>query len=221
MMHAIQHPSGQSASGRQTASPVSAARRTVWGAAWLAVPALALFTAGCGGGTDKKPKQSTTVAQNESQDDEKDAPAPAPAPKKKQKQKLFDTKPAEAEAPPPSTTDVRKWKGDDLNAALLRKDVMFVAGVLFYSATKPNDAKRAEELDSLVKKVARLKDDPVPEVPIPAGAFAALDVDPTEDGAAKPGTAAAATPAARPGGRMGGPFRMGGGRAGRAGDGGK
>ena len=145
-----------------------------------------------------------------------------PAPPPKRKQKAVAVKAAEPEAPAPSTTDVRKWTGGDLNAALLRKDVMFVAGVLFYSATKPNDPKRAEELDALVKKVARLKDDPVPEVPLPAGALAAVDADPLDDAPAKPGTtAAAATPAAKgPGGRMGGPFRMGGNRGNR-GDGGK
>jgi hypothetical protein len=219
MMHAIRHRSGQSATARQTPTSLTAARRTLWIAAWLSLPAIALLATGCGGGSDKKPKQSTAVAQNDSQDDEKDAPAPAPPPKKKQK--AVAVKPAEPEVPAASTTDVRKWKGDDLNAALLRKDVMFVAGVLVYSAAKPNDAKRAEELNSLVQKVARLKDDPVPEVPIPAGAFAAVDPDPLDETAANPGTTAgAATSAAKGPGRMGGPFRMGGGRPGR-GDGGK
>jgi hypothetical protein len=220
MMHAIQHRSGQSATARQTPSPLSAARRTLWIAAWLSLPAIALLATGCGGGSDKKPKQSTATAQNDSQDEEKDAPAAAPPPRKKQK--AVAAKPAEPEAPAASTTDVTKWKGDDLNAALLRKDVGFIGAVVYYSAAKPNDAKRAEELDSLAKKVARLKDDPVPEVPIPAGAFAAADPDPLDD-TAKPGTTAAAAPAGKgPGGRMGGPFRMGGGgRASRGGDGGK
>ena len=81
-----------------------------------------------------------------------------------------------------------------------------------------DDAKRAEDLDSLVKKVARLTDDPVPEVPIPAGAFAEADTDEPLDTAAKPGTTAAASAAAASK-RSGSPFRMGGAR--RGGDGGK
>jgi len=218
MLQVIRHRIGQSAIAPKTASPLFATRQRLWVAAWLSLPAIALLAAGCGGGSDKKPKQSTAQAQNDSQDEEKDAPAPPP----KKKQKAVAVKVADPEAPAPSTTDVRRWKSEDLNAALIRKDVMFVAGVLFYSASKPNDAKRAEELDTLVKKVARLKDDPVPEVPIPAGALAAVDPDPLDDTPAKPGTtAAAATPPAKaPGGRLGGPFRMGGGGP-RRGDGGK
>jgi len=182
--------------------------------AWLTLPAILFLAAGCGGG-DKKPKQSTTVAQTEQgQDEEKDA---APPPPVKKKQKAVE-KPAEPEPPAASTTDVKKWNVDDLNAALLRKDVQFVLGAVFYGLNKPNDAKRAEDLDSLVKKVGRWKDDPVPEVPIPAGALAEADSEPL-DSAATPATAADA-PAAAASKRPGSPLRMGGLRPGR-GEGGK
>jgi hypothetical protein len=183
--------------------------------AWLALPAILFLTTGCGGGTDKKPKQSTSVAQTEQgQDEEKDA---APPPPVKKKAKAVE-KPAEPAPLAASKADVKKWNLDDLNAALLRKDVQFVFGVMFYGMSKPNDAKRAEELDALVKKVARLKDDPVAEVPIPPGAFVDVDTDEPLDAAAKTGTTAAA-PAATGPRPTGMPFR-GGLRRGR-GDGGK
>jgi hypothetical protein len=212
MVHVIRQSNGQPATALQTASAVFAARQSFWVAGCFALGAFALLAAGCGGG-DKKPKQSTTVAQNDSPDEgEKDA-APAPPPKKKQK--AAAVKAEEPEIPAASTKDVTKWDGNELKAALLRKDVMFVTGVAFFGAMRPNDVKRAEELDTLTKKVAALKDDPAPEIPIPAGAFAEADPDPL-DTPAKPGTTAGATSPAAAGGkgaRTGGPFR-GGGRVG-------
>jgi hypothetical protein len=193
-------------------SPLSSAKQAMQIAAWLALPASLFLAAGCGGGSDKKPKQSTTVAQNEQGKDEETDAAPPPVKKKPKAAQ----KPAAPEPPAASTTDVRKWNIDDLNAALARKDVQFVFGVLFFGMSKPNDAKRAQELDSLVQKVARLKDDPVPEVPIPAGAFAEADTEPL-DAAAKTATTAAAPGAAAGPRRSGSPFRGGA----RRGDGGK
>jgi hypothetical protein len=101
---------------------------------------------------------------------------------------------------------------------LLRKDPQFATAVFVYSVSKPNDPKRAKELDSLAAKIGQWKDDPAPEVPIPPGAFVEADPE-AADTPAKPG--AAATPAANAPGRSGTSLRAAGGRFGRIGGGGK
>lgn len=189
-------------------------RRTMELTAWLVLPAILLVAAGCSGGSEKKPNQSTTVAQSDQGSDEEKDVAPPPV-KRKLKQKAAQ-KPAEPEAPAASSNDVRKWKADDLSAALLRKDIQFLPAVMFYGMSKPNDAKRAQELDALLKKVGRLKDDPVPEVPLPAGVLAEVDTE-SLDTPAKPGAAAA--PAATTDQKGGFRFRMGGRRFGPGGGG--
>ena len=99
---------------------------------------------------------------------------------------------------------------------MLRKDPLFATAVFVFSVSKPNDPKRAKDLDSLASKIGQWKDDPAPEVPIPAGALAEADTD-AADAPAKPGAAAGtANGPARPGSSV----RMGLGRFGR-GNGGK
>jgi hypothetical protein len=173
-----------------------AVRRPLQMAAWLALPAVLFLAVGCGGGSSKKAKESTTVAAaDSSQEEEKEAPAPAPPPAKKAK---VVAKPAEPELPGASTSDISKWEKPDLEAAFARKDSLFVPAVVLYAARGPNDPKRAEELDSLVHKVARMKDDIAVPLAFPAGAFAAVDTEAAE-------TPAKANPAATTPARKGAP----------------
>jgi hypothetical protein len=176
-----------------------AVRRPLQMAAWLALPAVLFLAVGCGGGSSKKAKDSTAVAQaDSSQEEEKEAPALAP-PAKKAK---VVAKPAEPELPGASTSDLSKWEKRDLEAAFARKDILFVPAVVLYAARGPNDPKRAEELDSLVHKVARMKDDTAIPLAIPAGAFAAADTEAAE-------TPAKANPAATTPAKKGLPMRFG------------
>jgi hypothetical protein len=175
-------------------------------AAWLVLPAVLILAVGCGGGSSKKAKDTTTVAEADtSQEEEKEAPAPAPPPKKKFK---IVEKAAEPEPSSASTSDFSKWEKPDLEAALTRKDILFTPAVVLYAARGPNDPKRADELDALVRKVARMKDDPSIPLAIPAGAYAAADTESPEAPAkANPAATAPAKkgrPAMRFGGRGGG-----------------
>jgi hypothetical protein len=202
MLRAIRKPSGS----------------TIQIVSWLALPAILSLAPGCSGSADKKPKASTAVAQSAPAQDAEETDAAPAQPPKKQPKKAVEKKPAEPELPAPSTADVTKWKADDLNAALVRKDVKFIMGAMFFGMKQMNSAKSAADLDGLLQKVAKLKDDPAPEVPIPAGLLAEADTDEPADAAAKHGAPAAAAAAATPK-RGGSPFRMGGMR--RGGDGGK
>jgi hypothetical protein len=168
-------------------SPLVAIRRPLQTAGWLALPAVLILAIGCGGGSSKKAKDSTTVAEADtSQEEEKEAPAP---PLKKKANVV--AKAAEPEVVVASTSDVTKWEKPDLESALTRKDVLFAPAVVMYAARGPNDPKRGEELDALVRKVARMKDDPSILLAIPAGAFAAADTESAE----APAKANAAAPA--------------------------
>jgi hypothetical protein len=173
--------------------------------ACLALPAVLILAVGCGGSSSKKAKDSTTVAEADtSQEEEKEAPAPASPPKKKFK---IVEKAAEPEPPGASTSDVSKWEKPDLEAALTRKDILFTPAVVLYSARGPNDPKRAEELDALVRKVARMQDDPSIQLAIPPGAFASADAESAE--APSKANPAATTPATKGGpglrfGKLGG-----------------
>jgi len=134
-----------------------------------------LLTVGCGGGSGKKQNASTTVGDSEqAPEEEKAAPAPAEeAPVAKKKVKIA-IKPATPEPPAPSKKDVSKWDMADLNAALARRDPLFAPAVVMFSARNPDDSKRTEDLDALVRQVAKLKDDPPPiPLALPSGALAA------------------------------------------------
>jgi hypothetical protein len=176
-------------------------------ATWLVLPTLLMPLAGCGSGSSKKAGDSTAVAQtDQAQEEEKEAPAPAaPAPKKKQRAALI---PAEPDLAAASSNDITKWKSADLDSAILRKDPLFVLAAVVYSANGPNDAKRAGELDALVRKVARLKDDATIPLALPSGVFASADVEAPAAPAKAAGTPAAAPGSPRP--KKGGAFRFGG-----------
>jgi len=173
--------------------PDSASARTLRRlrlAGWLVVPALLLLAAGCGGGSDKKQKAAAAVADSEpAQEEEKTAPAAeeAAAPVVKRKVKKVAEKPVTPEPPGPSTKDFTKWEVADLNGALARKDLRFVLAVVMFSARNPDDAKRAEELESLLSRVAKWKDDPAPiPLALPPGAFGAAGSPPHAAAAAAP-----------------------------------
>jgi hypothetical protein len=162
-------------------------------AAWLVLAALLMPAIGCGGGSSKKAKESTTVADAEpAQEEEQVAPEPQHFVKKKP---MAIGKAAAPQPPAPSTKDISKWTMADLDSALARKDLMFVPAVFLFSARGVEDAKRAEDLDALARRVGRMKDDaPVP-LPFPPGAFAAAD-KPAATSPGQPSAAAAAvTPA--------------------------
>jgi hypothetical protein len=160
---------------------------------WLVLPALLLLATGCGGGSGKKQNASAAVDNSEpAQEEEKAAPAAeeeaAPVVKRKGKFKLAE-KPATPEPPAPSNKkDVSKWDMTDLNAALARRDLWFAPAVVLFSARDPNDSKRAEDLDALVRRVAKLKDDP-PPIPL------ALPPSTLAASGSPPHAAAADTPA--------------------------
>jgi hypothetical protein len=169
------------------------ARRLLILTAWLSVSGLLTLAGGCGGGSAKKAKESTAVAEAQpAQEEEKDAAAEAPPPAaKKKKQAFVMIPPAKVEAPAaPSTDDITKWKAADLDAAFARKDFRFAPAVVFYSVANRDDAKRAEELEQLAQKVARMKDDSAIPVPFPPGAFTASEKQSAAT-LAQPGAAAA------------------------------
>jgi len=115
----------------------------------------------------------------------------------RQKEAKGAEKPAAAQpaAKPPaaSTNDISKWEVADLDAALARKDLLFVPAVVLYGVRNPGDAKRANELDSLVRQVARMKDDPTIPLAFPPNAFSAADKS-AAGSSVKPGRANAAAP---------------------------
>ena len=84
----------------------------------------------------------------------------------------------------------------DLDAALARKDLFFAPAVVLYGARSPNDAKRAGELDALLRRVARMKDDPTIPLPFPPGAFAAA-ANPAAGSSVQPSGVAPAAKAIR------------------------
>jgi hypothetical protein len=141
---------------------------------WLVCAGLVALTAGCGSGSAKKNESTAGAANQSAQEEDKEAAEEAPAPpiKKKHKQKPVEIA-ANAEPAAPSSKDIRKWKAADLDAAFVRKDLMFVPAVVVYSMSDRNDAKRAADLDQLVRKVARMKDDSKIPLPLPPGSFAA------------------------------------------------
>jgi hypothetical protein len=161
---------------------------------WLILPAMLLLAVGCGGGSSKKQVADSGQAQEEN----KDAPAEeeaAPVVKKKVRIQV-PAAPAVAEQPAPSKKDPTKWDMTDLNAALARKDLLFVPAVVMYSARNPTDEKRAAELDALVQRVAKLKDDPPPiPLAIPSSAVAAVGSPAPAAAAAVPAPAQPATEA--------------------------
>jgi hypothetical protein len=164
-------------------------------AAWFVLPALLLPAVGCGSGSAKKAKESAVVADAEpAAEEEKPAEVVAPVAKKKRKgaEKPAAAQPA-AKPPAASTNDISKWEVADLDAALARKDLLFVPAVVLYGVRNPGDAKRANELDSLVRQVARMKDDPTIPLAFPPNAFSAADKS-AAGSSVKPGRANAAAP---------------------------
>ncbi|HUE17670.1 MAG TPA: hypothetical protein VMR25_26180 [Planctomycetaceae bacterium] len=172
-------------------------KHTLRAAAWLVLAALLIPAVGCGGGSSKKAKESTTVADAEpAQDEEKVAPELAQFVKKRPK---LPEKAAAPQPPAASTKDITKWAMADLDSALARKDLMFVPAVFLFSARGTEDAKRAEDLDALARRVGRMKDDaPIP-LPFPPGAFAAADKagKPAAASPGQPSAAAVAEPPAK------------------------
>ena len=195
MMDAFRRPrGGRTTPWRRPGFSSVRSNRPVRLAAWLALPALVILAVGCGGGSSKKAKGSTAVAESEQAQEEA---APADALPSVVKKKKAAAKPAEPTPPAPSTKDISKWQSADLDAALARKDVQFVPAVVLYGVRKPDDAKRADELDSLLRRVGRMKDDsPTIPLPLPAGAFADADNQTAagQAGSAPAGTAPALTP---------------------------
>ena len=70
------------------------------------------------------------------------------------------------------------------------KTSVFIPAVVVYSVANREDAKRAEELEELAQKVARMKDDSAIPVPFPPGAFTAAEKQSAAT-LAQPGAAAA------------------------------
>jgi hypothetical protein len=158
-------------------------------AAWFVLPALLLPAVGCA----KKPKESAVVADAEpAAEEEKPAEVVAPVAKKKKK---GAEKPAAAQPPAASTNDISKWEVADLDAALARKDLLFVPAVVLYGVRNPGDAKRANALDALVRQVARMKDDPTIPLALPPNAFGGANKSPAGSSA----TPSVAKPAAKSG----------------------
>jgi len=168
-------------------------------AGWLTLPAALLLAVGCGGGSDKKQK-AVAVAESSGDDDDKEAPSQeaAPAPKKKAKVVVQAEEPEPA---PPAVHDINKWDLAQLNAALNRRDPQFAMAAILFSARDAADAKRAADLDSLLQKVAKIKDDASIPLALPPGAFTGGDKSPV----AAPGAPGQAQP---PGGLMPGRRRM-------------
>jgi hypothetical protein len=160
-------------------------------AGWFVLPALLLLAAGCGGGSSKKQIADSGQAQEE----EKAAPVAeeeaAPVVRKRGKLKVAE-KPATPEPPVRSNKDVAKWDMADLNAALVRRDLLFLPAVVLFSARNPDDSKRAEDLDALLRRVAKLKDDPTIPLAMPSSAVAASG-SPSAAAPAQPAVAAPAT----------------------------
>ncbi len=170
-------------------------KHTLRAAAWLAFAALLIPAVGCGGGSSKKGTESTTVADAEpAQEEEKVAPELAQFVKKKHK---LPEKAAAPQPPAPSSKDITKWAMADLDSALARKDPKFVQAVFLFSARGAEDAKRAEDLDALARRVGRMKDDATIPLPFPPGAFAAADKA-DKSAAASPGQPSAAAVAEPP-----------------------
>ncbi len=86
----------------------------------------------------------------------------------------------------------------------LRKDLLFIPAVIAYSAGGAEDAKRAAELDDLVHKVGRMKDDPTIPLPL-VGITNAAAAQSTGGSTAQPTPAVAPAVPAKPF-----RFRMGG-----------
>jgi hypothetical protein len=166
-------------------------------AAWFACLAILLPLAGCG--SAKKSKDAAVAqaepAQEEAKEEGAAAEAPPPPAKKASKFKFIKAPEKAADSPPPaaSTKDFMKWNTADLDAAIARKDLLFIPAVIAYSAGGAEDATRAAELDDLVHKVGRMKDDPTIPLPLPAGPHAAAT---QQAGAPTTEPSPAATPAA-------------------------
>jgi hypothetical protein len=179
-------------------SSLVSTNHTLYAAAWLVLATLLIPAAGCGGSSSQKAKESGTVADAEpAQEEEKVAPELAQFVKKKPK---LPAKPAAPQPPAaPSTKDITKWAMADLDSALARKDLMFVPAVVLFSAGGAEDAKRAEDLDALARRVGRMKDDATIPLPFPAGVFAAADKADKSAAAspAQPSAAAVAEPPAK------------------------
>jgi hypothetical protein len=171
----------------------------------FAIAAMAVLAAGCGG-SSKTPTAASgggDSGQAQAQEEEKAAPAgdaAAPAPVAKRRNKLIALKTADTAAvppPPPSNKDFSKWEMADLDAALARRDLMFVPGAVMFSVRDLNDAKRAQELAELAQRVAKLKDDPTIPLAMPSAA-SPVGAKAPQAGAPAAAAPAAATPVATP-----------------------
>jgi hypothetical protein len=160
------------------------------------VAALAL---GCGNGSSKP---QVSEAKNRADSEPADPPQEeAPAPKPVAKKFKVAPKSAEPDLAPLPSKDPRQWKIADLQRAISRKDPMFSLAAFMYGS-KPNDSKRAGELDALLGQIAKMSDDANITVPIAASSA------PTPGGAGP--TSPFMPPAATPSGDQGSNRKVGG-----------
>jgi len=138
---------------------------------------LLCISAGCGGGSTSGPQPPATTSASEVKSEEDANPAEAKAADLAKGKKWKIGKPDEKASPPapPLKNDISKWAIADIDAALARNNLMFVPGLMVYSARRPDDSKRAAELEGLLRRVAKMKDDPNPSLALalPPGAFPA------------------------------------------------
>lgn len=141
---------------------------------------IALSLLGCAEEAEKK--VSPREAEMAEAAKKKAEPAPAPAESDK-KNKIVE----QAAAPPagrPRPKDLSKWELADLKASLTKKELPFAMAAVLYSAQKAGDAKRAADLDDLLRQAGKMADDPTISLPLVAAGSAPV----------KPST----TPGARP-----------------------
>lgn len=190
-----------------------------WAISLTALALVTVITPGCGGNPSNDPQNPAADAQAPPVAGQ---PNPAPAAnagqakaggrkgfkiafnKKGKDQKEAANQEEAAKTPEvQSSKDLSKWGLADLKAALNRKDIRFFAGVFLFGMSKPRDMSRATDLNVLLREVAKLKDDPKIDLPLPPMA------------AAVPGQPGVVNPAGfqlPPNGAAAGGFQLGAGR---------
>jgi len=129
--------------------------------------ALILSAAGCGK-VDKPRQTAEEAAQAEKKAEAAAAPVEPPKPEKKKE----EPKPAPVVEVRHVPADPTKWVLADLQAGLTNHDIRFVPAVVFFSLQHANDANKATELKALLETAGKMKDDPNPQVPLPAAPVA-------------------------------------------------